>query len=188
MQCARTSQVAAQDQALVEEIQARPVSDGFEKEAKGIPAKGRRADASDARGRIRRVYRRRDYSPDATEPGACHKKISPSGRRFVKLHILVDVDTKKILAVRVTDDRTEDSPMFIPLFDDALKNCVLQPSESGHAGGSTRCSAYGDGAYASRDNQRACRDRSVTPLIKPKVSSTPKGKGAGDMWSMAVKD
>ena len=94
------------------------------------------------------------------------------------MHLLVDVDTKKILAVRVTGDRTGDSPMFIPLLDDTLENCVPRTSESDHAGGSTRCSAYGDGAYASRDNLKACRDRNVTPLIKLKVSSTPKGKGA----------
>ena len=101
---------------------------------------------------------------------------------------MVDVDTKKILAVRVTDDRTGDSPMLIPLLDDALENCVPHASESGHAGGPTRYSAYGDGAYASRDNLKACRDRNVTPFIKLKVSSTPKGKGAGDVWGMAVRD
>ena len=66
-------------------------------------------------------------------------------RGFVKMHILVDVDTKKILAVRVTDDRTGDSLMFIPLFDDALENCVHPAPESGHADSPTRCSAYGDG-------------------------------------------
>ena len=109
-------------------------------------------------------------------------------RGFVKMHILVDVDTKKILAVRVTDDRTGDSPMFIPLLDDALENCVDPASESSHADSSTRYSAYGDGAYASRDNLKACRERNVTPLIKLKVSSTPKGKGAGDVWGMAVRD
>ena len=47
---------------------------------------------------------------------------------------MVDVDTKKILVVQVTDDRTGNSPMLIPLLDDALKNCVPQTSESGHAG------------------------------------------------------
>ena len=93
-------------------------------------------------------------------------------REFVNLYILVDMDTKKILTVRFTDDRTGDSPMFIPLLNDALKNCVPQTSKSGHAGGSMRCSTYGDGAYASRDNLKACRDRNVTPLIKFKVSPT----------------
>ena len=42
-------------------------------------------------------------------------------RGFVKLHVMVDVDTKKILAVQVTDDRTGDSPMLIPLLDEALE-------------------------------------------------------------------
>ena len=84
---------------------------------------------------------------------------------------------------------TGDSPMLIPLLNDALENCVPPASESGRAGGdSTRCSAYGDSAYASRDNLKACRDRNVTPFIKLKVSSTPKGKGAGDVWGMAVRD
>ena len=102
--------------------------------------------------------------------------------------MLVDVDTKKILAVQVTDDRTGDSPMLVPLLDDALKNRIPQTSESGRADGSAKYSAYGDGAYASRDNLKACRDRNVTPLIKLKVSSTPKGKGAGGVWGMAVRD
>ena len=109
-------------------------------------------------------------------------------RGFVKMHVLIDVDTKKILAVRVTDDRTGDSPMFVPLLDDALENCVGPASEPGHADSPAKCSAYGDGAYASRDNLKACKERNVTPLIKLKVSSTPKGKGAGDVWGMAVRD
>ena len=97
-------------------------------------------------------------------------------RGFVKMHILVDVDTKKILAVRVTDDRTGDSPMFIPLLDDALENCVDPASESSHADSSTRYSAYGDGAYASRDNLKACRERNVTPTHQTQGKLHPKRK------------
>ena len=109
-------------------------------------------------------------------------------RGFVKMHVLVDVDTRKILAVRVTDDRTGDSPMFVPLLDDTLENCVRPASESRHANGPARYSAYGDAAYASRDIIKACRERSVDPLIRLKVSSTPRGRGAGDTWGMAVRD
>ena len=107
------------------------------------------------------------------------------------MHVLVDVDTKKMLAVKVTDDRTEDLPMFVPLLDNALENCVRAAdptSESGHANSSTKCSMYDDGAYASRDNLKACKERNVTPLIKLKVNSTPKGKGAGDVWGTAVQN
>ena len=57
----------AQEQALVEKIQARAVQDSLQKRANGVQAKGRRAGVPDARGRIRRVYRRRGCNPDATE-------------------------------------------------------------------------------------------------------------------------
>ena len=42
-------------------------------------------------------------------------------RGYVKIRVMIDVDTKKILAVQVTDDRTGDSPMLIPLLDEALE-------------------------------------------------------------------
>ena len=67
MQRAHASQVVAQEQALVEKIQARTVQDSLQKRANGVQAKGRRAGVPDARGRIRRVYRRRGCNPDATE-------------------------------------------------------------------------------------------------------------------------
>ena len=63
MQRAHASQVAAQKQALVEKIQARTVQDSLQKRANGVQAKNRRAGVPDARGRIRRVYRRRGCNP-----------------------------------------------------------------------------------------------------------------------------
>ena len=69
-----------------------------------------------------------------------------------------------------------------------MENCVRPASESGHANGPARYSAYGDAAYASRDIIKACRERSVDPLIRLKVSSTPRGRGAGDTWGMAVRN
>ena len=106
------------------------------------------------------------------------------------MHAMVDVDTREILAVRVTDDRMRDLSMFIPLLDDTLGNRVRPElaSESGRVDDPARHSMYGDATYASRDNLKACRDSNVTPLIKLKVSSTPKGKGAGDVWGMAVRN
>ncbi len=80
--------------------------------------------------------------------------------------------------------------MFVPLLDGALENCVrVDPaSESGHKDSSTKRSAYGDGAYASRDNLMACGKRDMVPFIKLKASSVPKGKGAGDARGMEVRD
>ena len=75
-------------------------------------------------------------------------------RGFVKLHVMADVDTKKILAVQVTDDRAEDSPMLVPLLDGVLKavtrTCQAQDSDAGPA--DAGCCLYGDAACASKDN------------------------------------
>ena len=105
-------------------------------------------------------------------------------RGFVKLHVMVDVDTKKILAVQVADDRAWDSPMFVPLLDEALevvtRTCQVQ--DSGAWPADAGCCLYGDAAYASRDNVTACRDRGVESRIKIEVNSSGRGKGTGDTW------
>ena len=63
------------------------------------------------------------------------------------------VDTKKILAVQVTDDRTGDSPMMlVPLLDEALEVVTRtgQVQDSGAGPADVSCCLYGDAAYASR--------------------------------------
>ena len=111
-------------------------------------------------------------------------------RGFVKLHVMVDVDTKKILAVQVTDDRAWDSPMFVPLLDEALEVVIrtCQMQDSGAWSADAGCCLYGDAAYASRDNVTACRNRGVESRIKIGVNSSGCGKGTCDAQGMAVKE
>ena len=56
---------------------------------------------------------------------------------------VVNVDTKKILAVQVTDDRTGDSPLLIPLLDEALEVATrtgqAQDSAAGPAAQDAAC-------------------------------------------------
>lgn len=103
---------------------------------------------------------------------------------------MADVDTKKILAVQVTDDRAEDSPMLVPLLDGVLKavtrTCQAQDSDAGPA--DAGCCLYGDAACASKDNVTACRDRGVDLRIKLKVSSLARRKGACNAWGIAVRE
>ena len=58
-------------------------------------------------------------------------------RGFVKLHVMVDGDTKKILAAQVIDDRAGDSPMPVPLLEEApevvMRTCQVQDSGAGPA-------------------------------------------------------
>ena len=111
-------------------------------------------------------------------------------RGFVKLHVMVDVDTKKILAVQVTDDRTGDSPMLIPLLDEALEVATRtgQAQDSATGPADVRCCLYGDAAYASRSNVTACGDRGVDSRIRLRVNSMARGKGTGDAWGIAVRE
>ena len=111
-------------------------------------------------------------------------------RGFVKLHVMVDVVTKKILAVQVTDDRTGDSPMPIPLLDEALEAATRagQAQDSAAGPADAGCCLYGDAAYASRSNVTACGDRGVDSRIKLRVNSMARGKGTGDAWGIAVRE
>ncbi len=158
-------------------------------------------------------------------------------RGFVKLHLLADADTKKILAAVVTDDRTGDSPMLKELLGtvagprggkpdgkpagkqggkqdrrmalirgkaaaagDPLPRVGSPPPnllasgvaplalQCGQPPGSHGARLIADGAYASRDNMRRCRDMGVGPIIPVKVASTARGKGAGGAWGEAVRD
>ena len=56
------------------------------------------------------------------------------------------------------------------------------------AGGRAGCCLYGDAVYASRDNMKACREHGLDLIIRLKVGSTARGKGAGDAWGTAVRD
>ena len=102
-------------------------------------------------------------------------------RGYVKIRVMIDVDTKKILAVQVTDGRTGDSPMLIPLLDGALEVATragqAQDSTAGPA--DTGCCLYGDATYASRSNVTACGDRGVDSRIKLKINSMARGKETG---------
>ena len=103
---------------------------------------------------------------------------------------MVDVDTKKILAVQVTDYRAGDSPMPVPPLDEALKVVMrtCQAQDSGAVPADAGCCLHGDAAYASRDNVTACRDRGVDSHIKLGVNSMGREKGTGDAWGMAVRE
>ena len=86
-------------------------------------------------------------------------------RGFVKLHLLVDANTKKILAVAVTDDRTGDSPVLKSLLGTALEANSDADADRPMAvircgGGSASTDAAHPGPMAQHTSRRylaACR-------------------------------
>ncbi len=94
-------------------------------------------------------------------------------RGFIKMHIMVDSDTKKIYAVSITDEKSGDAPEFKRLLSEALSNIEsssnVTPSEELLVG----C----DGAYDTNDNFEKCEKQNATPVIPVRKNFPPHTKG-----------
>ena len=85
-------------------------------------------------------------------------------RGFLKIHIAVDVKQKKILALKVTDEKTGDGGMLQPLVKEASKK-----------GKVTR--AIGDGAYDTISNFRYLDAKGIKPAIKVHKNTSSRAGG-----------
>ena len=104
--------------------------------------------------------------------------------------MMIDVDTRKIPAVQVTDDRTWDSSMLVSLLDETLEAVTRtgQAQDSGAGPVGAGCCLYRNATYASKNNMTACRDRNVDSHIKLRTNSMARGNGTGDACGMAVME
>ena len=85
-------------------------------------------------------------------------------RGFIKMHIAVDVKTKKIVSIEVTKEHVHDGKK--------LKQLVKEASARGEV-----VKAIADGAYDSRDNFRFLADNNIEPVIKVRKNASDKAKG-----------
>ncbi len=133
-------------------------------------------------------------------------------RGFVKMHLMVDADTKQVLAVAVTDEAVGDSTELKELLDEASRNIKEEEKNCTDsadavkipnmlADGTSPLALLGtganpdtpgkillaDGGYGSRKNVAECHKRGIKPLIRLLISCTAKGKGTGDKWGMLVR-
>ncbi len=92
-------------------------------------------------------------------------------RGFIKMHALADTDTGLILALKITDGSVGDSKTFVPLLNQALGTAgsgqqdAAKGADVEAAAVSEGISILGDGAYASRNIHKECKNRGITPLI-----------------------
>ena len=107
-------------------------------------------------------------------------------RGFLKIHIAVDVETKQIVAMEVTDERTGDSVMLVPLVEQAETHCRVK-------------GVLGDGGYDTRVNFAYLDERGIEAGIRVRRNSSRRSRGCparrravleqlGDMkaWKMRV--
>lgn len=90
---------------------------------------------------------------------------------YLKIHVAVNIKTKEILALEVTDEKVHDGKML-----KKLVNHVLDSSTTTTTRGSNRIiitikSALGDGAYDSNANFRYLQEKGIKPGIKIRKNS-----------------
>jgi len=85
-------------------------------------------------------------------------------RGYLKIHIAVDVKQKKILALKVTDEKTGDGRMLKPLVDEALKKGKVTKT-------------IGDGAYDTKRNFRYLTAKGIEPVIKVRKNTSSRAGG-----------
>ncbi len=79
-------------------------------------------------------------------------------KKYVKIHLAVNVKTKEIISMSVTTDEVHDSKEAKKLVDDASKKYDVSKS-------------YMDGAYDSREIFKYLEERGIIPVIKVRRNS-----------------
>jgi len=85
-------------------------------------------------------------------------------RGYLKIHIAVDVKRKKILALKVTDEKTGDGRMLQPLVDEASRKGKV-------------AKVMGDGAYDTKRNFRYLAMNGIEPVIKVRRNASNRAGG-----------
>ena len=80
---------------------------------------------------------------------------------YLKIHVAVDVKTKKILAIKVTDEHTHDSKALPGLIDGVIKSDNMTTTAATTIG-----KLFADGAYDSNDVFRCLAENGIVPCIK----------------------
>ena len=78
---------------------------------------------------------------------------------FIKIHVAVNIKTKKIVSMEVTKENVHDGKILKELVHNVSKNNNIQK-------------VLADGAYDSKDNFRYLKELKITPVIKVRKNSS----------------
>ena len=95
---------------------------------------------------------------------------------YLKIHVAVDVKTKKILSIKVTDEYVHDSKALPILVDDVIK------SDKEIAIGKL----FADGAYDGNDTFRYLGDNGIWPCIKVRNNAKVRWKKGNILRNLSV--
>jgi len=88
-------------------------------------------------------------------------------RGWIKVHIAVDVETKELLAIEVTDERISDNKKFKDLLDQAQNNINGRIKR-----------VLADGIHDTRDNFNSLKERKIESGIKIRKNASTRSRGS----------
>ena len=80
---------------------------------------------------------------------------------YIKIHVAVDIKTKEILALEVTDEKVHDGKIMPKLIEQVLENSNNIKIKS----------SLGDGSYDSNENFKYLQNKRIRPAIKVRKNS-----------------
>ena len=86
-------------------------------------------------------------------------------RGFLKFHLIVDTETRKILGFKATSEEVPDAQTFPELLQQAQSKVEVE-------------AALGDGAYDTRDCFNQCSEQGVKPLFRVRRNASTKSRGS----------
>jgi hypothetical protein len=100
------------------------------------------------------------------------KKWKVQNRKgYLKIHVAVNIKTKEILALEVTDEKVHDGMVLKKLVNHVLDSSTTTTTKGPNKIIITIKSALGDGAYDSNANFRYLQEKGITPGIKIRKNS-----------------
>jgi hypothetical protein len=103
-----------------------------------------------------------------TNRGEWMREMWKVHRGWIKVHLAVDVKTKEIVGLEVTDERVGDNRMFAPLIDQTEKNLPGRKIEK----------ALADGAFDSKSNFNTLADKKIESGLKIRENASTRARGS----------
>jgi len=97
---------------------------------------------------------------------------------YLKIHVAVNVKTKKILSMKVTDEHTHDSKALPELVENIIKSEEMSTTAIGKL--------LGDGAYEGNEIFRYLGDNGILPCIKVRMNSRVRLKKGNMLRNLSV--
>ena len=97
---------------------------------------------------------------------------------YLKIHVAVNVKTKKILSMKVTDEHVHDSKALPELVENIIKSDSMETAIIGKL--------FGDGAYEGNDIFRYLADKGIQPCIKVQKNARVRWKKGHILRNLSV--